>query len=81
MADSSKHSASDKLKKGDEVSWSTSQGRTEGTVTRKVTGTAHVGGDSGGHTAKASKEKPQYEVESAKTGKKAIHKPGALHKK
>ncbi len=74
-------SSSEKLKKGDEVTWSTSQGKTEGKVTKKVTGKAHVDGDKGGHTAKASKDEPQYEVESAKTGKKAIHKPGALHKK
>ena len=64
------------LKKGDTVEWSTSQGRTEGTVTRKVTGTAHAGG----HTAKASPEAPQYEVKSDKSGKTAIHRPGLLRK-
>ena len=64
------------LKKGDPVEWSTSQGRTEGTVVHKVTGTAHAGG----HTAKASPEAPQYEVKSDKTGKTAIHRPGSLHK-
>ena len=64
------------LKKGDEVSWNTSQGRTHGTVTRRVTGEAQAGG----HTAHASPEDPQYEVRSAKTGRKAIHKAGALKK-
>lgn len=61
---------------GDSVSWSTSQGKTSGTVVRKVTGTAHVEG----HTAKASKEHPQFEVKSDKTGKKAIHTADALSK-
>lgn len=64
------------LKPGDHVSWNTSQGRTEGTVTRKVTGTAKAGG----HTAKASAANPEYEVKSSKSGKTAIHKPGSLKK-
>lgn len=62
------------LKAGDKVKWDTSQGQTTGKVVRKITGTAHVAG----HEAKASKAHPQYEVESSKTGKKAIHKPDAL---
>lgn len=61
-------------KVGDKVAWTTSQGKTSGTVTRKVTGTATVKG----HTAKASKSEPEFEVKSAKSGKKAIHKPEAL---
>lgn len=64
------------LSKGDKVQWQTSQGRTEGTVKRKVTGIAKAGG----HVAKASPRDPQYEVESAKSGKSAIHKPGTLKK-
>jgi hypothetical protein len=64
------------LKKGDKVEWETSQGKTNGTVTRKVTGEAKAGG----HTAKASAKEPQFEVKSAKTGKTAIHKPESLHK-
>jgi hypothetical protein len=68
-------SASASFKKGDPVSWSTSsQGRTAGTVVKKVTGTAHVEG----HEAHASARKPQYEVASDKTGRHAIHKPEAL---
>jgi hypothetical protein len=65
-----------KLSKGDKVQWETSQGRTKGTVTRKVTREAKVGG----HVAKASPVSPQYEVESSKSGKAAIHKAGALKK-
>ncbi len=64
------------LKKGDKVTWETSQGKTQGTVVRKVTGTAQVLG----HTAKASASQPQFEVESDKTGKHAIHKPQSLKK-
>lgn len=64
------------LKKGDGVSWNTSQGRTHGTVAREVTGEAQAGG----HTAKASPDEPQFEVRSAKTGRKAIHKADALKK-
>jgi hypothetical protein len=64
------------LKKGDHVSWDAPQGKVEGEVVRKVTGTAKVKG----HTAKASKAEPQYEVKSDKTGAKAIHKPEELKK-
>jgi hypothetical protein len=61
-------------KVGDTVTWETPQGETTGKITRKVTKTAQVKG----HVAKASPEAPQYEVESDKTGKKAIHKAEAL---
>jgi len=64
------------LKPGDKVEWATTQGKTEGTVERKVTKPATVKG----HVAKATKDDPQYEVKSAKTGAKAIHKPKALRK-
>lgn len=64
------------LSKGDKVRWQTSQGRTEGVVTRKVTGTAKAGG----HVAKGSSDDPQYEVKSERSGKTAIHKPEALKK-
>lgn len=62
------------LSKGDKVQWETSQGRTEGTVTRKVTAAAKAGG----HTAKATPDHPEYEVKSDRSGKTAIHKPEAL---
>ena len=61
-------------KVGDAVRWSTSQGETVGKVVRKVTRTAHVEG----HAAKATQAEPQFEVQSSKTGKKAIHKADAL---
>jgi hypothetical protein len=64
------------LRKGDTVEWSTSHGKTRGTVVKKVTGTAKIEG----HVAKASTADPQYEVESEKSGKHAIHRPDALKK-
>ncbi len=65
------------LKKGDKVSWDTSQGKTHGVVEQKVTSTTKIKG----HTAKATKDDPQYKVKSDKTGAEAIHKPGELHKR
>lgn len=65
------------LRPGDPVRWNTPQGKTEGTVTRKVARSAKAGG----HTAKASAANPEYEVRSSKSGKTAIHKAGALKKK
>ena len=64
------------LRKGDRVEWETSQGTTSGKVVKKVTKTVTVEG----HVAKATKDEPQYLVESDKTGKRAIHHPDALKK-
>jgi hypothetical protein len=64
------------LAKGDKVQWQTWQGPTEGGIGRKVTGMAKAGG----YVAKASDDGPQYEAQSARSGKRAIHKPGALER-
>lgn len=66
----------DSLKKGDHVTWDTSQGKTHGTVEKKLTTTTKIKG----YTAKPTKEDPQYLVKSDKTGAKAAHKPGELKK-
>ena len=63
-------------KKGDHVSWGTSQGKTDGTVEKIVTSTTKAKG----HTAKATKEHPEVLVKSSKSGKQAIHKPEELKK-
>lgn len=63
-------------KPGDHVAWNTPQGRTEGVVTRVLTGRARAGG----HVAKASTDAPQLEVRSDASGKTAIHRPQALTK-
>jgi hypothetical protein len=67
---------SDNLKKGDHVTWKSHGSEAEGKVTRKITSDT----EAGGRTVKASKDDPQYEVESEKSGKTAVHKPGALKK-
>jgi plastocyanin len=65
------------LKTGDKVAWETSQGETHGVVEAKVTATTTIKG----HTAKATKQEPQYKVKSDNTGAEAIHKPAGLHKR
>jgi hypothetical protein len=65
------------LKNGDRVEWETSQGPTAGKVVAKQTSETRIKG----HKVAASKEAPQYIVESEKTGAKAAHKPEALKKK
>ena len=65
----------DDLHKGDHVSWQSHGTTTEGTVRRKITKET----EASGRTVKATKDEPQYEVESDKSGKTAVHKPGALH--
>ena len=74
MAD---HREKDELQKGDEVSWSSHGHTTEGTVTRTITSDT----EAAGRTVRASKDEPQYEVESDKSGRHAVHKPDALHEK
>ena len=64
------------FKAGDQVKWGTSQGETSGKVVKKETGTTKAGG----HTAKATKDEPQYRVKSDKSGKEAVHKPDELKK-
>ena len=63
-------------KKGEEVTWGTAQGRTRGEVEKVVTSTTKVKG----HVAKATEDEPQVVVKSAKSGKKAVHKPEELKK-
>lgn len=65
---------SDEFSKGDRVQRKTSQGKTTGTVQKKLTETTEIKG----HTAKATKNDPQYLVESECTGSEAAHKPEAL---
>ena len=67
---------SESLKKGDKVTWETSQGTTEGRVVRKQTSDTKIKS----HTVRATKDDPQLIVESSKSGKRAAHKPDALKK-
>ncbi len=54
----------DKLKKGDKVEWETPQGKTSGTVKKKLTEPIDIKG----HHVAASEEKPEFLVESEKSG-------------
>jgi len=64
------------LKPGDHVQWDTPQGKTTGTVKKKLTSAKKIKG----HLAKASKKNPEYLVQSNKSGKQAAHKPAELQK-
>jgi len=66
----------DDLKKGDRVEWNTSQGKTRGTVERKLTRETHIKG----HKVAATADDPEFLVKSEKSGAVAAHEPGALKK-
>jgi hypothetical protein len=65
----------DDLSKGDHVTWKSHGSEAEGTVERKITEDT----EASGRKVRASPDDPQYEVRSEKSGKTAVHKPGALH--
>ena len=62
-------------KTGDKVSWSASGGTAHGKVVKKQTSSTHIKG----HKVAASKDEPQFIVETDE-GKKAAHKAEALSK-
>jgi Hypervirulence associated proteins TUDOR domain len=62
-------------KKGDRVSWKSSGGTAHGKVVKKQTTPTRIKG----HEVKASKDNPQFIVETDE-GKRAAHKAGALKK-
>ncbi len=64
------------FKKGDKVKWKSHGGEAEGKVVKKITSDTKAGG----RKVKASKDDPQYEVKSEKSGGTAVHKPRALKK-
>lgn len=66
----------DKLKTGDKVEWETPQGKTTGTVKRKLTKPTDIKT----HHVAASEDNPEFLVESEKSGKQAAHKPASLKK-
>jgi hypothetical protein len=66
----------EQLQKGDNVEWDTSQGKTKGTVEKKLIEPIDIKG----HHVAASPENPEYLVKSDKTGKEAAHKPESLKK-
>jgi hypothetical protein len=64
------------FKQGDKVEWNTPQGKTRGTVKKKLTDRTEVRGQ----PIAASEEDPRYLVQSEKSGKEAAHKPDTLEK-
>jgi hypothetical protein len=64
------------LKKGDAVTWRSHGGEAHGKVIRKITKPTTIKG----HKAAASKDNPEFIVETDE-GKRAAHKPGALTRK
>lgn len=67
----------DDLHKGDDVTWNTPQGKTEGKVVKKVASNTKVQGTK----LSASKDDPRVIVKSDKSGKTAGHKPESVDKK
>ncbi|MGW7350432.1 DUF2945 domain-containing protein [Streptomyces sp. Z26] len=66
-----------KFEKNERVAWASHGSQALGRVKRKITGRARAGG----RTVDASPEEPQYEVESEKSGGRAVHRPEALRRK
>ena len=64
----------EELKTGDKVSWNSTQGTVTGTVKKKLTAPMEIKT----HHVAASPDNPQLLVQSARTGRQAAHKPGAL---
>ncbi len=62
------------LHKGDKVTWRSHGTEVHGTVEEKITERT----EAAGRTVDASGDEPQYRVRSDKSGRDAVHKPGAL---
>jgi hypothetical protein len=64
------------FKVGDRVSWNSEAGRVSGIIRRKISAPIKFKG----YTVRASREEPQYLIESDKTDHLAMHKGTALRK-
>jgi hypothetical protein len=62
------------FKVGDHVEWNSEAGRVRGTIKKKITSQITFNG----YTVHASKEEPQYLIDSDKTDHQAMHKGSAL---
>lgn len=67
---------STKFKVNDHVSWNSEAGHVSGVITKVHTSDTTYKG----HTRRASKDAPQYEIKSDKTDHVAMHKEDALNK-
>ena len=61
---------------GDHVSWNSEAGRVSGVIRKKISAPIEFKG----YTVHASREEPQYLIESDKTDHLAMHKASALRK-
>jgi len=64
------------FKVGDQVEWNSEAGRVRGKIKKKITSEIEFKG----YKVHASKEEPQYLIESDKTDHMAMHKGSALKK-
>ena len=64
------------FKVGDHVEWNSEAGRVRGTIKKRITSEITFKG----YTVHASKEEPQYLIDSDKTDHQAMHKGSALNK-
>ena len=64
------------FKVGNHVEWNSEAGRVRGTIKKKITSEITFKG----YTVHASKEEPQYLIDSDKTDHQAMHKGSALTK-
>ena len=62
------------FKRGDHVEWNSEAGRVRGVIVKKIVFDVRVNG----YVHHASKDEPQYIINSEKTGHVAIHKGRAL---
>lgn len=67
----------ERFREGDRVSWRSHGEAVPGAVVDEITEDTRAAG----RTVRASPERPQYRVRSAKTGRDAVHKPGALRRR
>jgi hypothetical protein len=66
----------DPFRVGDHVSWNSEAGRVRGIIRKKVVAPMRFKG----YTVRASREEPQYLIESDKTDHLAMHKGSALRR-
>jgi hypothetical protein len=63
-----------RFRPGDRVTWSSHGSTAHGQVERELTSDT----EAAGRTVRASEDDPQYLVRSDRSGRVAVHKPGAL---
>lgn len=66
----------EKFKVGDHVEWNSEAGRVRGTIVEEITSEITFKG----HKVHASKDAPQYRIQSDKADHMAMHKGSALKK-